>query len=394
MKKLGKNKLCGCDSGKKYKNCCYNKDFEYNVDEKGNVFRSVKIPKKISNELKSFLEAQNKEFKEIFGREMRGEDPVFFQNKYLEDPHELNNKLVEAMQETNIRPEIIYAFLKTDLLLSEANLDKMPDSDIKKWVDAVKGYRKRVSKGENPFNDFSPPKEVEDLFNELPKAIYVIAQLLSQKDFLGIDKANKKDILLFSSVFFCITKTEKNLKSVLSLIQNIETTTDALNISRSIYEIYLSMHYTINNPGDVEQVFLNLKKGKGGKRKSITKKELADKSQYSEDKAIHKFLYGYLSSYTHPNIITTYDYVDLEAFAPLTIIQIFILSLMYSAFIMHDLLKLGKVEKKFEEDINLYLKRIKNKLLSFFKKYPRWFKNDTNTNLIISRIKRIRRPDI
>ena len=43
MKKLGRNELCGCGSGKKYKHCCWNKPFECDVDEDGNAHKRYRI---------------------------------------------------------------------------------------------------------------------------------------------------------------------------------------------------------------------------------------------------------------------------------------------------------------------------------------------------------------
>jgi hypothetical protein len=38
MEKIGRNHQCGCGSGKKYKNCCYNKEIEWFKDDKGDIF--------------------------------------------------------------------------------------------------------------------------------------------------------------------------------------------------------------------------------------------------------------------------------------------------------------------------------------------------------------------
>jgi hypothetical protein len=40
-KRLPGNAPCPCDSGKKYKHCCYDKGFEYLVDEEGEIFKSI-----------------------------------------------------------------------------------------------------------------------------------------------------------------------------------------------------------------------------------------------------------------------------------------------------------------------------------------------------------------
>jgi hypothetical protein len=39
--RLPRNAPCPCGSGKKYKQCCSKKGFEYLVDEDGNVLKSI-----------------------------------------------------------------------------------------------------------------------------------------------------------------------------------------------------------------------------------------------------------------------------------------------------------------------------------------------------------------
>ena len=40
-KKISRNAPCPCGSGKKYKKCCYGKEFDYEEDDQGNVFKSI-----------------------------------------------------------------------------------------------------------------------------------------------------------------------------------------------------------------------------------------------------------------------------------------------------------------------------------------------------------------
>ena len=41
-KKIPGKAICQCGKGKKYKNCCWNKKFEW-VEEDGNIFKSIPI---------------------------------------------------------------------------------------------------------------------------------------------------------------------------------------------------------------------------------------------------------------------------------------------------------------------------------------------------------------
>ena len=42
-KKLSRHAPCPCESGKKYKACCWGKGFEWQEDEDGTVFKSTPV---------------------------------------------------------------------------------------------------------------------------------------------------------------------------------------------------------------------------------------------------------------------------------------------------------------------------------------------------------------
>ena len=64
-KKLSRNAPCPCGSGKKYKKCCYGKDFEFEEDDDGNIFKSVPI----TEDMAKLLKEQRRKFIEKYGRE-------------------------------------------------------------------------------------------------------------------------------------------------------------------------------------------------------------------------------------------------------------------------------------------------------------------------------------
>ena len=55
-RKLKGDALCPCGSGKKYKNCCYDKGFQWVEDDDGTIYRSVPI----SSELMELLADQRR----------------------------------------------------------------------------------------------------------------------------------------------------------------------------------------------------------------------------------------------------------------------------------------------------------------------------------------------
>ena len=73
-KRYPRNEPCPCGSGKKYKKCCYTKEFEFTVDDQGTVSRTVAM----TPELRELMELQRQRFIAKFGREPAPDDPIFF----------------------------------------------------------------------------------------------------------------------------------------------------------------------------------------------------------------------------------------------------------------------------------------------------------------------------
>ena len=47
-KRISRNAPCPCGSGKKYKKCCYGKDFDFEKDDQGNVFKSIPMSEEMA----------------------------------------------------------------------------------------------------------------------------------------------------------------------------------------------------------------------------------------------------------------------------------------------------------------------------------------------------------
>lgn len=133
-KKLSRKAPCPCGSGKKYGRCCHGTDFEYLVDEDGNVFKSIPM----TDELAAVIEEQKRRFIEKYGREPGNGDNVFFDMPPLEHAEHF---MLEAMKQAGSDPAIVYAFEKTGLLVTEANESLISDKDRAEWEAAVREYR-------------------------------------------------------------------------------------------------------------------------------------------------------------------------------------------------------------------------------------------------------------
>ena len=99
-KKLSRNAPCPCGSGKKYKHCCYGKDFEYEEDDEGSVFKSIPI----SPEMREILAEQHRKSVEKFGREPGPNDQLFFD---MPHPEQIEHMTVEAMKKAGIDPAVL-----------------------------------------------------------------------------------------------------------------------------------------------------------------------------------------------------------------------------------------------------------------------------------------------
>ena len=140
-KRLPRNAPCPCGSGKKYKNCCSTKGFEWLVDEAGNVFKSIPM----SDEVSEIVEHQRQRFVEKYGRAPGPDDHVFFDAPPLEH---VEHEMVEAMKKAGLDPALVYAFEKTGLIVTEANQDLLSDADLAEWEAAIQEYRSTHDAGD------------------------------------------------------------------------------------------------------------------------------------------------------------------------------------------------------------------------------------------------------
>ena len=133
-KKLSPQAICPCGSGKKYKNCCWNKQFEWVKDDDGAIQKAIPIP----DELEELLEEQHRAFFAEHGREPGPDDLLFPDLPHLEH---LEHMLVEDMKQAGIDPALIHAFEETGMLVTEENEDLIADEDLDKWQEAITDYQ-------------------------------------------------------------------------------------------------------------------------------------------------------------------------------------------------------------------------------------------------------------
>ena len=133
-RKVSRNAPCPCGSGKKYKQCCIRKDFEWLEDDDGNILKSTPI----SDEMSDLLDEQRQAFIAKHGREPGPDDPVFPDMPHFEHAE---HQMIEAMKKAGIDPAIIHATEKTGRLVTEDNQHFLSDMEINEWNAAIEEYK-------------------------------------------------------------------------------------------------------------------------------------------------------------------------------------------------------------------------------------------------------------
>ena len=142
-KRLPPNAPCPCGSEKKYGDCCHDKDFEWLIDDEGNVFKSIPF----SEDLAEVIEEQRQKFVKQHGREPGPDDSLFFDMPPLEHAEHF---MVQAMEQAGLHPAFVYAFEKTGLIVTEQNQNLLPEKDLAEWEAAIREYEDRQDEEEPP----------------------------------------------------------------------------------------------------------------------------------------------------------------------------------------------------------------------------------------------------
>ena len=113
-RQVSRNAPCPCGSGKKYKQCCIHKNFEWIEDDEGGIFKSM---------------------------------PIFPDMPHFEH---MEHQMIEAMKQAGINPAIIYATEKTGRIVSEENVDLLSDVELEEWQAAIEEYEAQHGLREAP----------------------------------------------------------------------------------------------------------------------------------------------------------------------------------------------------------------------------------------------------
>jgi hypothetical protein len=97
------------------------------------------------------LEQTRMAFVEKFGREPGPSDPLFF-DPDADTPQPINPKkmlagIVVSMIKAGLPHPIIYAYIRTGLIVTEESALRLPDEDREEWDEAIEEYYRSFEPG-------------------------------------------------------------------------------------------------------------------------------------------------------------------------------------------------------------------------------------------------------
>lgn len=143
--------LCPCGSGKKYKTCCKKKAFSFVRDKDGKVYKRLPtagdLPKYMQEA--TGMSSRREMWVEALGVDAtQMKDAQFIDVPYLPEakfsPEGLET--IEIMKKAGVAPELIYAFQRTGLLMTENNKRFIPDVELQEYYNAVNEYLEKYKK--------------------------------------------------------------------------------------------------------------------------------------------------------------------------------------------------------------------------------------------------------
>ncbi len=124
-----RNEPCPCGSGKKFKKCCYQKQFSFEENELGGFDRSVPMDEDLSSLLLQHIDS--------LGSDASPDTPLFDATDF----ERMEHGMAIAMEHAGVDPAIVHAFIETGMLVSEENMDKFSQKDLDLWQSKIEEFR-------------------------------------------------------------------------------------------------------------------------------------------------------------------------------------------------------------------------------------------------------------
>ena len=110
------------------------KGIEYFVKPGGKIVKQLMM----SDEDKAFFEEEKRQFIEKYGRNPTQQEESVMREANFED---LNAVIAKDLQASGVRPEVLYAFQKTGILVTRENQFQVTPDELKCWQEAVEEYK-------------------------------------------------------------------------------------------------------------------------------------------------------------------------------------------------------------------------------------------------------------
>lgn len=384
------DKPCPCKSGRMYKQCCHGKSFKWLIAPNGEIKRSFPL----STKMIEVVQHERQRYKSIFGR-APGHGDRLLVDTYLITQEDWWNSFCDSLELPGVRPELIYATRKTGLMVTEFNIDLLPERDLEEWHAAIREFRKKKAQPRPSFRQRRFDAQYKLLKEEFQAIQYVFGKLIH--DFHDA-ACPAEDTVLFirGHLLFCAARTVKTLQASAVLFEG-SFGEDALNLSRSVYENYLNSVYAITHGHEFEKILMAqigltdgtnsylredgrinariIVDGRTGERikSRVSVKVMAKSSPFPEDMRIYELLYSHLSHYTHAHINAMGDYVGPAGISSIykkSALEPAFFSLFFATLVLETLGMLPGITRPLNADALRVSKRIAARLRKFLQLKP------------------------
>lgn len=139
-KKYPPNLPCPCGSSKQYKYCCVDSGVDFELNARGEV--CTQLP--MCEQMTAAPEQQWQTCIDTDVEQRIDDELTLMRSDYLNILSGCIESsycdIMNALLEANIKPEVIYAYRKTGLLLTDSSLPMASEQSISEWNDAIDEY--------------------------------------------------------------------------------------------------------------------------------------------------------------------------------------------------------------------------------------------------------------
>jgi len=302
---LKNNEVCPCESGLLYGKCCKKRAFTWSRDSKGNLGRNYPLNEEI---LDAFKHAEA-EYERVLGRKHRHDDRLFI-NMLSVPGVTIRKKTLSALKAASIRPEVIYAYLKTERM--PAHLDLLTPREAEEFEGARAEYRglKKEGMTDEVLLAFLP---FEMLILENLEAVHLVGSYFIER-YLNSGAAKRRSKLPENAEFaigFFLVNFVKSLHSICVLLQN-DISYDAAFLVRSLYENYIRVKYLYVWPGKADLLVSGMLESlkKTTKSKNNNPLPIGHLADQLGERDMYDLLYKPACSMTHAQLDTLPYFID------------------------------------------------------------------------------------